>query len=69
VHAAEPRTMLLRIASDSELIDNPEVLLAKIVLSPRCGATFSYNAFFQSMRSEIASMTMSHSSRRPRCWS
>jgi len=57
------------IASASELIDSPEVLLAKMAFSPRCGATFSYRSFFQSMRSEIASMTTSHSLSRCMCWS
>ena len=55
-------------ASASLLMDNPDVLLAKMASRPMCGATFRYRSAFQSMRSEIASMTRSHSASLSRSW-
>jgi hypothetical protein len=52
---------------ESSVMESPEVFEAKIALGPMCGATFSNSAFFQSMRSLIASITRSHSASSARC--
>jgi hypothetical protein len=54
-------------ASESFVIDSPDVLLATMACGAMAPAILEYRSSFQSMRSAMASMMRSHSASFARC--